>query len=90
MKPSDLTVKDVARLTQMLKDVKRFKPPDGGCLSPAGEYNLRLGIMKEMEPQYVATFSEKPAVLEGHPFIVEAGVSLGGTEVIYQLQTRGV
>ncbi len=41
----------------------------------------RLGIMKEMQPLYVATFSEKPAVLEGHPFIVEAGVSLGGAEV---------
>lgn len=41
----------------------------------------RLGIIKEMQPQYVATFSEKPAVLEGHPFVVEAGVSLGGAEV---------
>lgn len=137
MAPSELTVKMVSRLTQMLKDVKRFKPPDGACLSPAGEYNLRfaariaadadqirkrwllvrmqrtvdpatglrleittpsqtgafvkacatvsaanrLGIMKEMQPLYVATFSEKPAVLEGHPFIVEAGVCLGGAEV---------
>lgn len=36
--------------------------------------------MKEMQPMYVATFSEKPAVLEGHPFVVEAGVSLGGAE----------
>lgn len=42
--------------------------------------------MKEMEPQYVATFSEKPAVLEGHPFIVEAGVSLGGAEVRSRIQ----
>lgn len=40
-----------------------------------------LGIIKEMQPQYVATFSEKPQVLEGHPFVVEAGVSLGGAEV---------
>ena len=37
--------------------------------------------MKEMQPLYVATYSEKPAVLEGHPFIVEAGVSLGGAGV---------
>eukprot|EP00752_Nemacystus_decipiens_P009889 g8822.t1 len=81
MAPSELSVKMVSRLTQMLKDVKRFKPPDGACLSPAGEYNLRLGIMKEMQPLYVATYSEKAAVLEGHPFIVEAGVSLGGAEV---------
>lgn len=36
--------------------------------------------MKEMEPMYVATYSEKPAVLDGHPFVVEAGVSLGGAE----------
>lgn len=43
MPPSELTVKMVSRLTQMLKDVKRFKPPDGACLSPAGEYNLRCG-----------------------------------------------
>ncbi|CAM9156515.1 unnamed protein product [Ectocarpus sp. 6 AP-2014] len=41
MQPSELTVKMVSRLTQMLRDVKRFKPPDGACLSPAGEYNLR-------------------------------------------------
>ncbi|CBJ26118.1 DNA topoisomerase VI subunit B-like protein Topoisomerase 6 subunit B [Ectocarpus siliculosus] len=41
MQPSALTVKMVSRLTQMLRDVKRFKPPDGACLSPAGEYNLR-------------------------------------------------
>ena len=34
-----------------------------------------------MQPHYVATFSEKPQVLDGHPFVVEAGVSLGGAEV---------
>lgn len=44
MHPTELTVKMVSRLTQMLKDVKRFKPPDGGCLSPAGEYNLRYRV----------------------------------------------
>lgn len=46
---------------------------------------VRLGIIKEMQPQYVATFSEKPAVLDGHPFVVEAGVSLGGSEVRVRL-----
>lgn len=41
MRPSDLQANSISLLTQMLKDVKRFKPPDGSCLSPAGEYNLR-------------------------------------------------
>lgn len=31
--------------------------------------------------QYVATVSESPAAFEGHPFIVEAGVSIGGQAV---------
>lgn len=39
------------RLTSLLKSVSIFKPPDGSCLSPAGEYNLRLGIMKELHPE---------------------------------------
>lgn len=86
------------------------------CLSPAGEYNLRLGIIKELHPDMVATYSGRlylmstviwiiyfifliihlnevgrglscslflysAQVFEGHPFIVEAGVSLGGKDV---------
>ncbi|KAL5708005.1 DNA topoisomerase (ATP-hydrolyzing) [Ranunculus cassubicifolius] len=46
-----------------------------------GEYNLRLGIVKELHPDMVATYSGSAQVFEGHPFIVEAGVSLGGKDV---------
>jgi hypothetical protein len=34
--------------------------------------------MKEVRPDMVATFTAPVGVFEGHPFIVEAGVSLGG------------
>lgn len=82
------------------------------CLSPAGEYNLRLGIIKELHPDMVATYSGRlqllaaflnlqyfcwllrykseswmvglqlsAQVFEGHPFLVEAGVSVGGKDV---------
>lgn len=110
------------------------------CLSPAGEYNLRLGIIKELQPDMVATYAGRldfllvwnawsnycilwenffethlylsaflvdyrcnilfhisnksfafyfiasllcfsPQIFEGHPFIVEAGISLGGKDV---------
>ena len=34
--------------------------------------------MQELSPELVATHSEAASVVEGHPFIVEAGVSLGG------------
>jgi DNA topoisomerase VI subunit B len=70
----------IAKLVQVLRSVQVFKAPDGSCLSPLGEYNLNLGIRKVLEPEYVATARDKPGAYEGHPFIIEAGVSLGGKE----------
>ena len=47
MDPSDLNDKLITRLTQLLRSADDlFKNPDGGCLSPLGEYNLNLGIQK--------------------------------------------
>jgi len=55
-----------------------FKSPDGGCLSPLGEYNLNLGIEKVVKPDIIATARDKPGAYDGHSFIVEAAVALGG------------
>jgi DNA topoisomerase VI B subunit len=74
---SDINDKQVRELTRLLGKAS-VEPPSGSCLSPAGEYNLRLGIMKELLPDLVATHSSGVSVHEGHPFIVEAGVALGG------------
>ena len=41
------------------------------------EYNLRLGIMKEYEPELIATGVAKPGAYNGHPFTVEAAVAFG-------------
>ncbi|CAM9241664.1 unnamed protein product [Phaeothamnion confervicola] len=68
----------VDRLVQVLRTATEARPPDGACLSPTGEYNLWLGIVKEMRTQYVATTTERLGVYDGHPFIIEAGISLGG------------
>jgi DNA topoisomerase-6 subunit B len=78
MKPSELDGQQITRLVQLLRSVELFKAPDGSCLSPLGEYNLNLGIRKVIEPDIVATARDKPCAYEGHPFIVEAAISLGG------------
>eukprot|EP00475_Leptophrys_vorax_P001187 TRINITY_DN10636_c0_g1_i1.p1 TRINITY_DN10636_c0_g1~~TRINITY_DN10636_c0_g1_i1.p1 ORF type:complete len:584 (-),score=132.91 TRINITY_DN10636_c0_g1_i1:1546-3159(-) len=79
LSPSSLNRATIHKLTQLLHH-SEFPKPDASCLSPAGEYNLRLGIFKEVAPDLVATASAKPAVYEGHPFLVEAGVSIGGRD----------
>ena len=78
MSPKSITPSQISRLVQVLKAVQEFAPPDGSCLSPAGEYNLSLGITNLLSPEYIATASEKAASYEGHPFIVECAVALGG------------
>ncbi|KAI4383681.1 hypothetical protein MLD38_009489 [Melastoma candidum] len=80
MSVKSLTDQQIVRIHQLFRQAK-FDDPSGDCLSPAGEYNLRLGIIKELHPDLVATYSGSAQVFEGHPFIVEAGVSLGGRDV---------
>lgn len=75
-----LTSQQIVRIHQLFRQAK-FGDPSGDCLSPAGEYNLRLGIIKELHPDMVATYSGSAQVFEGHPFIVEAGISVGGKDV---------
>lgn len=80
MHPSEISDKQATRMQQLLADA-RFDDPDGSCLSPAGEYNLRLGIMKELGPEWIASFCAPALACGGHPLIVEACVSLGGRDV---------
>ena len=81
MGPDELDDKQITRLVQLLRSADDlFKNPDGGCLSPLGEYNLNLGIQKVVEPEIIATARDKPGAYDGHPFIVEAAVSLGGKD----------
>mmetsp|Transcript_25575 Transcript_25575/g.65865 ORF Transcript_25575/g.65865 Transcript_25575/m.65865 type:complete len:665 (+) Transcript_25575:305-2299(+) len=78
--PRELDERQIVRMHQLLHEA-RFSDPDSKHLSPAGEYNLRLGIMKECSPDMVATYQSEAKVFEGHAFIVEAGVSLGGKDM---------
>jgi DNA topoisomerase VI B subunit len=76
----DLTDRQITQLVQKLRTCTKVKTPDGSCLSPLGEYNLNLGIRKVVEPDYIATARDKPSAYEGHPFVVEAAISLGGKD----------
>lgn len=78
---SSLTSSHIAALCQVLRDDTNIKPPLANCLSPAGEYNMRLGVLKELKPKLVSTYTDKPGSHEGHAFQVEAAISLGGESV---------
>lgn len=68
----------VMKLVKALNTYKHFLPPDPSCLSPIGPELLRIGIMKELKPEFVAVAQRKPSAYSGHPFIVEAAIAYGG------------
>jgi len=76
--PRRLSPDEVVNLVQAMKDFNEFLPPDASCLSPLGEELLRAGILKELEPDFVAVCQRKPSTYSGHPFIVETAVAYGG------------
>ena len=78
--PQAATAAQAARLHHLLREA-RFRDPSGAHLSPAGEYNLRLGVMKELDPELIATHQAEARVFEGHAFVVEAAVSVGGRDI---------
>ena len=76
--PQKLRPDEIVRLVQQMKNFNGFLPPDASCLSPLGEDLLRAGVLKELEPEFVAVRQRKPATYSGHPFIVEVGIAYGG------------
>jgi len=76
--PRRLKPEEIVRLVQAMRNFNEFLPPDANCLSPLGEEILKAGIMKELEPEFVAVTQRKPSAYSGHPFIVEVGIAYGG------------
>jgi len=72
-----LSKAQIHEIVSLLRQMK-FPKPDASCLSPLGEYSLRLGVLKEFRPDVVVTSAQAPGVAEGHVFIVECSVAMGG------------
>ncbi|MGI0078116.1 MAG: DNA topoisomerase VI subunit B [Nitrososphaerales archaeon] len=76
--PKSLSNEDVVKFVNALHQFDEFLPPDASCLSPLGEEIMNAGIMKELQPEFVATSIRPPSAYSGFPFIVEVGIAYGG------------
>ncbi len=92
--PRRLSHSEVVRLMRMLKKFREFLPPDASCLSPLGEELLKAGVLKELNPEFIAVHQRKPSTYAGHPFIIEVAIAYGGEVprkgrfVIYRFANR--
>ncbi len=78
MNPKSLKPDDIVNLVHAMKSFNDFLPPDASCLSPLGGDLLKAGVLKELEPEFVAAYQRKPSTYSGHPFIVETAIAYGG------------
>ena len=76
--PRKLKSEEVVRLVHMMKRFTEFLAPDASCLSPLGEDLLKTGILKELQPEFIAVSQRPPSTYSGHPFIIESAVAYGG------------
>jgi len=76
--PRKLKPEEIVRLVHMMKRFSGFLAPDASCLSPLGEDLLKAGILKELQPEFIAVRQRPPSTYSGHPFIVEAAIAYGG------------
>jgi DNA topoisomerase VI subunit B len=80
-KPKSLSNEDVVKFVNALHQFEEFLPPDATCLSPLGEDIMNAGIMKELQPEFVAMSVRPPSAYSGFPFIVEVGIAYGGKQI---------
>lgn len=80
-KPKSLSNEDVVRFVNALHQFQEFLPPDASCLSPLGEEIMNAGIMKELQPEFVAMSIRPPSAYSGFPFVVEVGIAYGGKQI---------
>jgi len=76
--PKRLKPEEIVNLVEKMRNYDGFLPPEAECLSPLGEDLLRAGVLKELEPEFVAVHQRKPSAYSGHPFIVEVAIAYGG------------
>ncbi len=76
--PKSLSIDEIKVLVNKLKSFNEFKPPRADPLSPIGAELIAIGLKQILKPEFVVAITRRPAVYEGHPFIVEVGVAYGG------------
>ena len=76
-RPSQVTRDEAARLHKAIQNTKIMNPPTD-CIAPIGDELLQRAIRAEVNGEFYASVTRKPAVYRGNPFLIEVGLAYGG------------
>ncbi len=84
LRPSRVSDEQANGIIEAVKDVRLLRPPTD-CLSPLGSELIESGLVKELNPEFVAAVTRPPEVYRGWPFQIEVGLAFGGSVQAFNL-----
>ena len=68
---------DAEKIFRAIQETKIMAPPTN-CISPIGDELILKGLEKEIDAELFLCKTRSPTVYRGNPFLIEAGIALGG------------
>ena len=76
-RPGEITREEAEALHKAIRATKIMAPPTD-CIAPIGEALIEAAMRAEVEADFYAAVTRRPAVYRGNPFLIEAGLAYGG------------
>jgi DNA topoisomerase-6 subunit B len=76
-RPSEITREEAEQLHRAIQATKIMTPPTD-CIAPIGEALIERALRADVEAEFYASVTRRPAVYRGNPFLVEVGLAYGG------------
>jgi DNA topoisomerase-6 subunit B len=76
-RPSEIS-RDQAELIHKGIEATKIMAPPTDCIAPIGETLIEAALKAEVEAEFYASVTRRPAIYRGNPFLVEVGLAYGG------------
>ncbi len=77
-RPAEVTREEAEALHKGIQKTKIMSPPTD-CIAPIGEGLIEAALKAEVEADFYASVTRRPAIYRGNPFLVEVGLAYGGS-----------
>ncbi|MGH0032214.1 MAG: DNA topoisomerase VI subunit B, partial [Myxococcota bacterium] len=77
-RPSEVTRDEAEKVHQAIQKTKIMAPPTD-CIAPIGEDLILRALKAEVDADFYASVTRRPAIYRGNPFLVEVGLAYGGS-----------
>jgi DNA topoisomerase-6 subunit B len=76
-RPGEIARDEAERIHRAIKATKIMSPPTD-CIAPIGQELIESALRAEVNADYYACVTRRPAVYRGNPFLIEVGLAYGG------------